>query len=69
MLYTSYFHLGFCQNKNGKYQDSISNLFIALSYASDGYGKKIDVYYELCIAYEESEKWAEALSYYEKLSE
>ncbi len=43
MLYCSYFNLGICQKKNNKFEDSLNNLFIALNYATDGFGKKIDV--------------------------
>lgn len=43
MLYNSYYNLGVCQKKNGRLEESINNLFIALNYASDGFGKKVDV--------------------------
>lgn len=68
MLYNSYFNLGVCQKKCLKLEESLNALFIALNYAFDGFGKKIDVLNEICVVYEEQQKWGEALCYYEKLS-
>ena len=43
MLYNSYFNLGICQKKIKKLEESLNNLLIALNYAYDGFGKKVDV--------------------------
>ena len=69
MLYSSYFELGICQKQQKKYEESLNHLNIALNYTSEGIGKAVNVHKEICLLYEEQEKYGEALAHYEKLSE